>query len=328
MPLDIIDKNIVEMECDAIVNSANHLVAVGSGVDYQIYQKAGPQLFKAREKIGVIDYGQAVITDGYNLAAKKIVHTVTPIYDASSKCKELLENCYRNSLRLAYQNNCKSIALPLLASGNNGFPKDVALSIANKAIKEFMENYDDMDIYLIVLSKLDIEEGLTEQDEINSFIARNLIRIENRSYYKPKYTFSFISASKVINDENDTANKLAVEIKESFSESLLKIIDKKNLKDSQVYNKANVSRQTFSKIRCNKNYNPDKNTALALAIALKLDLNDTQQLISKAGYVLSDSILSDVIVKYFICNENYDIIQINEVLYSKSCKLLGSKMVV
>lgn len=328
MPLDIIDKNIVEMECDAIVNSANHLVAVGSGVDYQIYQKAGPQLFKAREKIGVIDYGQAVITDGYNLAAKKIVHTVTPIYDASSNCKELLENCYRNSLRLAYQNNCKSIALPLLASGNNGFPKDVALSIANKAIKEFIENYDDMDIYLIVLSKLDIEEGLTEQDEINSFIARNLIRIENRSYYQPKYTFSFISASKVINDENDTANKLAVEIKESFSESLLKIIDKKNLKDSQVYNKANVSRQTFSKIRCNKNYNPDKNTALALAIALKLDLNDTQQLISKAGYVLSDSILSDVIVKYFICNENYDIIQINEVLYSKSCKLLGSKMVV
>ena len=116
MPFDIIDRNIVEMNCDAIVNSANHLVAVGSGVDYQIYQKAGEQLFKAREKIGVIDYGQAVITDGYNLAAKKIIHTVSPVYDGTNSCKDLLENCYKNSLRLAYQNNCKSIALPLLAS--------------------------------------------------------------------------------------------------------------------------------------------------------------------------------------------------------------------
>ena len=92
MPFDIIDRNIVEMNCDAIVNSANHLVAVGSGVDYQIYQKAGEQLFKAREKIGVIDYVQAVITDGYNLAAKKIIHTVSPVYDGTNSCKELLEN--------------------------------------------------------------------------------------------------------------------------------------------------------------------------------------------------------------------------------------------
>ena len=176
MPFDIIDRNIVEMNCDAIVNSANHLVAVGSGVDYQIYQKAGEQLFKAREKIGVIDYGQAVITDGYNLAAKKIIHTVSPVYDGTNSCKELLENCYKNSLRLAYQNNCKSIALPLLASGNNGFPKDIALNIANKAINEFMENCDEINIYLIVYSKKDISEGLANEQSINSFINRNLRR--------------------------------------------------------------------------------------------------------------------------------------------------------
>lgn len=324
MPFDIIDRNIVEMNCDAIVNSANHLVAVGSGVDYQIYQKAGEQLFKAREKIGVIDYGQAVITDGYNLAAKKIIHTVSPVYDGTNSCKELLENCYKNSLRLAYQNNCKSIALPLLASGNNGFPKDIALNIANKAINEFMENCDEINIYLIVYSKKDISEGLANEQSINSFINRNLVH--NRDEQIKNFFFSAPNVEKE-NSYVSCDSYCGIVKHESFSESLLRLIDERDLKDSQVYNKANVSRQTFSKIRCNKNYNPDKNTALALAIALKLDLNDTQQLIAKAGYVLSDSIVADLIVKYFITQKNYDIIKINETLYAYSCKLLGSKMI-
>ena len=227
-------------------------------------------------------------------------------------------------MRLAYQNNCKSIALPLLASGNNGFPKDIALNIANKAINEFMENCDEINIYLIVYSKKDISEGLANEQSINSFINRNLIYNPNEQI---KNFFFSASKEEIENCCVSCDSYCGIVKHESFSESLLRLIDERDLKDSQVYNKANVSRQTFSKIRCNKNYNPDKNTALALAIALKLDLNDTQQLIAKAGYVLSDSIVADLIVKYFITQKNYDIIKINETLYAYSCKLLGSKMI-
>ncbi|MGN1398461.1 MAG: macro domain-containing protein [Erysipelotrichaceae bacterium] len=328
MPFDIVDKNIVEMEVDAIVNSANHYVAVGRGVDSQIYQKAGSQLFKAREKIGIIDYGQAVITDGYQLPAKKIIHTVAPIYNGKSECIELLYSCYATSLKLAFDNNCSSVALPLLASGNNGFPKDIALKVANEAIQTFLKEHEDIFIYLLIYSKQDIVEGLGIENDLNAIIDRHLAkRVNQTAAPYPSFSFCTKDLPNINNDncfENNRLNNL-VETADSFSESLLKIIDSKNLKDSEVYNKANVSRQTFSKIRCNKNYNPDKNTALALAIALQLDLDSTQQLISKAGYVLSDSIKADIIVKYFINNKKYDILEINEALYIYRCKTLGSK---
>ena len=187
-----------------------------------------------------------------------------------------------------------------------------------------MENCDEINIYLIVYSKKDISEGLANEQSINSFINRNLICNPNE---RIKNYFFSVSKEEIENYCVSCDSYCGIVKHESFSESLLRLIDERDLKDSQVYNKANVSRQTFSKIRCNKNYNPDKNTALALAIALKLDLNDTQQLIAKAGYVLSDSIVADLIVKYFITQKNYDIIKINETLYAYSCKLLGSKMI-
>ena len=108
-----------------------------------------------------------------------------------------------------------------------------------------------------------------------------------------------------------------------FSETLLKLIDRTGKKDSEIYNKANISRQHFSKIRNNPFYNPTKPTAVALAIALELDLEQTRDLIGRAGYALTRSSKFDLIIRYFIEQGNYNLVEINIALYEFDQPLLG-----
>lgn len=117
---------------------------------------------------------------------------------------------------------------------------------------------------------------------------------------------------------------LIKELEESFSESLLRLIDRKGLKDPQVYKKANIDRKLFSKIRNNNNYQPKKSTAISLAIALELNLDETKDLLGKAGYTLTHSSKSDVIVEYFIEHNNYDIFELNEVLFTFGLPVLSN----
>ncbi len=112
-------------------------------------------------------------------------------------------------------------------------------------------------------------------------------------------------------------------LEESFSQMLLRLIDERGLKDPDVYKKANVTKQTFSKIRNNKRYQPTKETAIAFAIALELSLDETKDLLLKAGYALSKSSRFDLIIQYFIESQNFDIFEINEVLFAYEERLLG-----
>lgn len=116
---------------------------------------------------------------------------------------------------------------------------------------------------------------------------------------------------------------LVVETDAGFSETLLKLIAESGKKESEVYTRANLSRQHFSKIRSNPDYRPTKTTALALAIALELDLSKTNDLIGRAGYVLTRSSKLDVIVMYFLREGCYDLQEINEALYEYDQSLLG-----
>ncbi|MBR4214276.1 MAG: macro domain-containing protein [Bacteroidales bacterium] len=154
MSLSITKTDITTMTVDAIVNAANTDLQIGGGVCGAIFRAAGPaQLQEACNKLSPIKTGDAVITQGFNAKAKYIIHTAGPIYNpANNQQAEQLSNCYTNSLKLAAQNNLKSIAFPLISAGIYGYPLNEAIQIAIDSIKDFLrENNSDITVYLAIL---------------------------------------------------------------------------------------------------------------------------------------------------------------------------------
>lgn len=154
MPLKILSADITSLEVDAIVNAANTELLAGGGVCGAIFRAAGRyELQEACNKLAPIRTGEAVITQGFNLPAKFIIHTAGPVWNGGTNNEEnLLRNCYINSLKLAAENNLTSVAFPLISSGIYGYPPQAALEVAVRAIKDFLAEHD-MDVTLIVLKK-------------------------------------------------------------------------------------------------------------------------------------------------------------------------------
>ena len=335
---------------DAIVNTANPRPVIGLGTDSQIHEKAGPELLKARQKVGSIDVGCAAITPAYNLQANYVIHTVGPVWDGGSYGEEqLLRNCYDNSLRLALEHNCESVAFPLISTGNYGFPKDKALQIAVAAFSAFLMEHE-MLIYLVVFNRQAFKLSEKLFHSVASYIDQNYVDEREVMLYgaeaaearrnRRRRRYNDIECMEIC--ESGAAPDLdympvpmaskALSMEEvlkaediGFSEALIKLIDKSGKKDSEVYKRANISKQHFSKIKNNPHYQPTKSTTLALAIALELDLEQTKELIGRAGYALTNSSKQDLIVKYFIEHRNYDINDINITLYEFDQGLLGSQ---
>ena len=333
MPFQILHNDITNMETDAIVNAANSNLLAGGGVCGSIFSSAGKdELQKECEKIGSCPVGHAVITNGYNLKSKYIIHAVGPIYkDGNSNEAKYLKSAYESSLKLAKDYNLKSIAFPLISSGIYGYPKEEALNIAISTIKEFLEN-NDMDIYLVVFDRKAVHLSEELYDGIKHYIDcfyedENYVSRERLTLEMEEIFDSNSCLEEIIYDEK-SFNKKSLEnvlnnIDESFSQMLLRLIEEKGKTDVEVYKKANIDRKLFSKIRSNKDYNPKKTTALSLAIALELSLDETKDLLSRAGYALSPSNKFDLIIEYFIKNKNYDIFIINEALFSFEQPLLA-----
>ena len=344
MAFQIVRNDITNMCVDAIVNSANPRPVVGLGTDSSIHEKAGPELLAARQKIGPIPLGQAAITPAFRLPARYVIHTVGPVWDGGSYGEEkLLRSCYDESLKLALEHDCKSIAFPLIAPNNYGFPKDKALQIAVAAFSEFLMEHE-MLIYLVVFDRTAYRLSEKLVSSIASYIDDHYVEVWEASTYggekeyrqqniRRRRDLELYRESSVCEDAvpcapmaMPKAASLPDFLKQAdagFTETLLKLIDKTGKKDSQIYKKANLSKQHFSKIRNNPNYKPTKQTAIALALALELDLEATKDLIGRAGYALSNSSKFDLIIRYFIEQGNYNVVEINIALYEFDQSLLG-----
>lgn len=320
MPMKIIRNTIVNVKADAIVNSANPKVRIGSGVDTCIHKAAGPTLFKFREQIGEIRVGEVKITPGCNLDCKYVIHTVGPKWiDGKHEEESLLASCYKNSLHLAKEYECTSIAFPLISSGNYGIPKDLALRVASNAIQDFLFTYE-MDVYLVVYDETSYQLSKNLSDSIESYMDKNYVDEQIHAF--PTF---FKRASRVEECylEELTLEDMMEDMEDTFSESLMNYIIKKDLNEVHVYKKANMDRRLFSKIRSNKDYKPSKINAIALALALELDLEETKAFISKAGYSLTHTSKFDIIVEFFILNKNYNVFQINEALFKYNQPTIG-----
>lgn len=334
MPFKIVRNDITKVEADAIVNAANSSLLGGGGVDGAIHRAAGMGLLKECMTLGGCKTGQAKITKGYKMPCKYIIHTVGPVWRGGENGeKELLYSCYEKSLQLAKEYKCESVAFPLISSGIYGYPKDKALQVAVSAITDFLAE-NDMDITMVVLDKnaVSVSEGLF--CDVRRYIDENYVGERfvdaDRQTIGASLFGRAVSKSEMAQEEHCAFSRLADlpsdfdKLDESFSQALLRLIDERGMTDVQVYKKANIDRRLFSKIRSDVNYKPKKQTAVAFAVALELDISETQKLLEKAGYTLSNSIKFDVIIKYFIENRMYNIYEINETLFAFDQSLIGA----
>ena len=340
MPLTIIRDDITKLTVDAIVNAANTNLQMGGGVCGAIFHAAGADRLQAAcDNLAPIQTGEAVITRGFALTAKYIIHTAGPVYRDGTKGEEtLLRSCYKNALDLAKKNGCESIAFPLISSGIYGYPKPEALAVATSAIGQWLME-DDMDVSLVVLDKTAFSLSRELHGDVKAFIDQNYVD-DREPRQRP------LGAESIAFTSADTADLMMApqaampmpasaamrerkpadifgQLDEPFSTTLLRLIDHKGKTDVEVYKRANIDRKLFSKIRTSKGYMPSKKTIVALAVALELSLAETGDLLERAGFTLSRSVLFDVIIKYFITRQRYDIYEINNVLFEYDQPLLG-----
>lgn len=357
MPLEMVRNDITKMQVDAIVNAANNTLLGGGGVDGAIHRAAGPKLLEACRALHGCETGAAKLTEGFDLPCKYVIHTVGPIWQGGGAGeRRLLAACYRNSLALAKAHDCETVAFPLISSGAYGYPKAEALRVAVEEITRFLiEN--DMTVYIVVFSRDVVELGGKLFGEIVAYIDDVYVDEQREAAeaqrerslelgYGPRETASgglFRRRHREADARNETlfaeleaalpmpaaAPKTAdlqdmlARVDESFSQMLLRKIDEKGMADADCYKRANIDRRLFNKIKNNPAYRPSKQTALAFAVALELSLAETRDMLLKAGYALSHSSKEDIVVEYCIMTGNYNLIEINQVLFKLDLQPLG-----
>jgi O-acetyl-ADP-ribose deacetylase (regulator of RNase III) len=404
MPFTIVQSDITKMRVDAIVNAANTALQMGGGVCGAIFWAAGARELQAEcDAIGGCETGKAVITKGYALPAKYVIHTPGPVYAGGGHGEaEALRSCYASSLELAKENACASIAFPLISSGIFGYPKREALHVATQAIRSFLHAVgtdggsdggsgssgsganagEEMDVYLAVMDKSMVEVGAELLGGVEAYIGVNLATLgdspirpsapppgsirratssdgraremdirearpptgaQSQGYITAQASPRMAGIGPIVSrpagidsivghpagigpivGRPSGLDAIVGHLDEPFSQTLLKLIDAKGRTDADVYKRANLDRRHFSKIRSNMGYAPSKKTAVALAVALELNMAETRDLLERAGYALSRSQKFDIIIEYFIQNRNYDIYEINEVLFHYDQPLLGA----
>ncbi len=330
MPLLISRNDITKIDVDVIVNAANTALQMGGGVCGAIFRAAGPsELQAACDKLAPIKTGEAVITDGFKSKAKYIIHTAGPIYQGGNTVQEKqLYDCYYNSLKLASEKNLKSIAFPLISAGIYGYPPNKALSTALKSIHDFLGGYDgEMTVYMIVYNDDAFSAAKKLYDGVESYIDEKLIvnDIERR---RRSGNFSCKNSDVEYPESILCESEIFANLEDNFNTKLFDFIRQKQMTNADVYKNANIDRRLFSKIISNDTYTPSKNTIFALAISLKLNLKETESLLKSAGYAISHSSKSDLIIEYYILHnqsQNYNIDELNFLLYQHQQIQLGQE---
>ncbi len=346
MPFLMIRNDITKVTADAIVNPANRNLLQGSGTSRAIYQTAGEQeLTAACEAIGHCEPGGAVCTPAFGLPAKYIFHAVCPAWHGGGFGEaEQLAGAYHSALELAAEYHCESVAFPLLSSGNYGYPKEQAFRIAVDTITQYVMEHD-LTVYLVLYDRhslavsrklfTSVEEYIddhyvAQNDESYQFDRRRRESAERRRWRLEEEAAPMLetaaaplppAAAPIV---ARSLENLMDNLGESFTTRLLRLIDERGLKDSTVYKQSNISRQHFSKIQCNRDYNPKKKTVLAFAVGLHLSEDETIDLLKSAGYAFSDGSKRDWIVRYCLEQKIYNINQVNTLLFEYDQEQLGA----
>ena len=356
MPLEISRNDIRNMTADAIVCPTDVFLSGSGGVDRIIHELAGKQLDEACTVIDHLSAGEAVLTDSYDLKGYRyIIHTCGPDYiDGNHQEVQLLASCYRECLNIAKEKQLESIVFPLIASGSLSFPKGQDLKTATDTITDFLLD-NEMNVFLLVYDKDSFDTAGKLYTDIRNYLdarfnpplyqSSYVPHIKQKKAHREEKVSSSIGGKikdLVINQYDKTCDEESFEAMgprpesycidkkedlfepdESFSECLIRMIDERGLLDPDVYKKANIDRKHFNHIKNTKDYRPKKKTAVALAIGMKLNVKDTNTLLERAGYVLTSASRFDLIIKYCIEHEIYNIFDVNEILFTYDQDTLG-----
>ena len=340
MPFLMIRNDITKVAADAIVNPANRNLLQGSGTSRAIYQAAGEQeLTAACEAIGHCDLGRAVCTPAFGLPAKYIFHAVCPAWQGGGFGEaEQLAGAYHSALELAAEYHCESVAFPLLSSGNYGYPKEQAFRIAVDTITQYVMEHD-LTVYLVLYDRDSLAVSRKLFASVEEYIDDHYVAQNDESYGSGRRRREYEERCSLWEDAapilrapmplqtpmaSRSLETLMDNLGESFTTRLLRLIDERGLKDSTVYKQSNISRQHFSKIQCNRDYNPKKKTVLAFAVGLHLSEDETIDLLKSAGYAFSDGSKRDWIVRYCLEHKIYNINQVNTLLFEYDQEQLGA----
>lgn len=306
----MIRNDITKVKADVIVDPCDPEPYASGGTDAALYSAAGrKKLETERKKIGYIEPGTVRVTSAFALQAKYIFHTAGPVYvDGKHQEEEILRSCYRNALKLCEDLSCTSIAFPLIASGTFGYPKKEAYQIAKEEITGYLQDHD-LDVILCLYDDESFALAEKEEGKIQDYIQKHIDLSEN---LRSAASLSNLSIGNVYDE--GLADEFDSKIQMSFQQLLFHWIDEKGEQDTDVYRRANLDRKLFSKIRSSRDYHPKKDTAVSLALALHLNLDDAIDLIARAGYAFSPASRRDLILEYCFDHEIYDLFDVNIIL--------------
>jgi len=347
MPFVIERNDLAHMDVDAIVVTANEQLKIGGGVGLSVARAAGlSKMRRACAELAPCPTGHAVITPGFALAAHVVIHVVGPVWQGGhNKEKRVLRRAYDSALDCAASVHAHSVALPLISAGTYGVPPALSLSVARAAITKFLDEHDDVTVHLVLFDRAAVAAHIDSAGELAAYIDDQYVdehadrygHYSNMRSLKEMPILGMVEEiasqvwpsagagslqSPVAAPAKQDLSELLDQLDASFSDTLLVLIDARGMTDAEVYKRANMSRQLFSKIRSDKNYRPKKKTVLALAVVLDLSLSETEDLLARAGFALSRSSKFDVIVKFYIDRGNCDIFEINEALFAHDQQLL------
>ncbi|MBR3417262.1 MAG: macro domain-containing protein [Oscillospiraceae bacterium] len=351
MPLKLLYTDLTRFPCDAAVIAADESLQYGGSVFGACGSRAGMSLTDELRALGGCAAGEAKTLRSRaavsGLSCKKLIVTAAPVWRGGDQHEtETLADCYRHSLEEAAAQGCRKIAVSLIDSGVYGFPKDIALETAVQTILSHPLTAK-LDVYLVRFDWHSYGAHWETLAELEQYLAKRLspqeprqplfgglagkassvsgmFRKEKKSDFAASaYMESGIPAECAA--EKASLDERLKQLDEGFTEMLLRLIDERGMSDAECYKKANLSKQLFSKIRSKPHYRPQKETAIALALALKLDLESTNALLRTAGLSLSHSSKFDVIIEYFIDRKIYNVFEINEALEQYDQPLLGSE---
>lgn len=345
MALNIVRHDITKIKADAIVNSTNeHLAVGGLGVDASIHYAAGLKLEEALKEIGFCPVGSSVITDSFGIpTCRYIIHAVPPVYTGKDPEEQtLLSRTYWSILSTASRKKCRTVAVPLLSAGANGYPKEEAYRLATGAMRGWLAQHyaSEMDIILVLYNQDVVDLGRLIDHDLQDYITdyytedqkealREHYQLSSRNRrFEYAETQMMEAAPAVLADSLNTHCSIDryADVDLSFAEMCEWWCEKKGIKKGQFYADSNISKATFSYMKLHPDIVPKTYNAFACAVGLKLNIDQAKDLLMRAGLTFSKMFPFDRVVEQCIRDGMLDIDRINLKLFEMDLPLLGQKM--